>query len=301
MIGVPAIESYLWYGLNVNSQVAQEAGLDTSTLPQTWDEVLEWHTAMTVKDDAGNLLQFGLDPYDAMASEPDFIATSYGFTWWDEETGEFDLDNERMAEGMNTMGEFIRVCGPDQFAGMRQVEGNGTWGAAFNAGVQNMIIEGYWHPGETQIQKPDVAQYNVAGWAPVPVDRADHKIMATGAHFVVILKDGKNYEGSFKLGEFLNTDTAQNIIFEEVGWIHGRKSWLPTVDPNAYPGLAFYIQAAEEATDWTIGRRCPINSFVISQYQELREQVYRDLMSPTDAAAELQNRAVAEWQAQGLG
>lgn len=301
MMGVPGIEGYLWWGLNVNSHSAQEAGLATTTLPHTWDEVLEWHKAMTKKDDAGNLLQFGLDPYDAMANEPDFIATSFGFTWWDEETGQFDLDNERMAEGLDTLGEFIRICGPDQFAGMRQVEGQGTWGAAYNAGVQTMIMEGYWHPGETQIQMPEVAQYNVASWAPVPTDRADHKIMATGAHLVVVFKDGKNYDGAFKLGEFFNTDVAQDIIFQEVGWIHGRKSWLAKIDPTTYPGLDFYIRAADEATDWIVGRRCPIYGFVTTQYTELREQVYRDLMDPAAAAAELQARALAEWEAQGLG
>lgn len=301
MMGVPGIEGYLWWGLNVNTNAAEQAGLDPSAIPHTWDEVLEWHKAMTKKDDAGNLLQFGLDPYDAMANEPDFLAASFGVTWWDESTGAFDLKNERFAEGMNVLGEFIRIAGPDQFAGMRQVEGNGTWGAAYNAGVQNMIMEGYWHPGETQIQKPEVAQYNRASWAPVPVDRADHKIMATGAHLVVIFKDGKNHDGAFKLGEFFNTDIAQDIIFQEVGWIHGRKSWLANVDPSTYPGLDFYINAASEATDMVVGRRCPINSFVITQYTELREQVYRDLMSPQEAADELQARAEAEWQAQGLG
>jgi ABC-type glycerol-3-phosphate transport system substrate-binding protein len=301
MMGVPGIEGYLWWGLNANIDAAEKAGLDPTTLPKTWDEVLEWHKAMTKKDDAGNLLQFGLDPYDAMASEPDFIAGSYGFKWFDETTGTFNLDNPRMAEGLDTLGEFIRIAGPDQFAGMRQVEGNGTWGAAYNAGIQNMIMEGYWHPGETQIQKPEVAQFNRANWAPVPADRKDANIMATGAHFVVIFRDSKNKEGGFKIGEFFNTDTAQDIIFDEVGWIHGRKSWLEKVDKNKYPGLDFYIDAANNVTEWTVGRRCPINAFVITQYTELREQVYRDLMTPQAAADELQKRAVAEWQAQGLG
>jgi maltose-binding protein MalE len=300
MMGVPGIEGYLWWGLNVNTDAAQKAGLDTATLPKTWDEVLEWHKAMTKKDDAGNLLQFGLDPYDAMANEPDFIAGSYGFTWWDEATGAFNLDNERMAEGLDQLGEFIRIAGPDQFAGIRQVEGQGTWGGAYNAGVQTMIMEGYWHPGETQIQMPDVAQFNRASWAPVPADRKDHNIMGTGAHFVVVFKDGKNHEGAFKLGEFFNTNTAQDIIFNEVGWIHGRKSWLETVDKNTYPGLDFYIDAANQVTDWTVGRRCPIYGFVTTQYTELREQVYRDLMTAEAAAAELQARAVAEWEAQGF-
>ncbi|GIK75944.1 MAG: sugar ABC transporter substrate-binding protein [Chloroflexota bacterium] len=301
MIGVPGIECFNWWGLNVNANAAEQVGLDATTMPKTWDEVLEWHKALTKKDDAGNLLQFGLDPFDAMAGEPDFIAASFGVKWFDEETGAFDLGNPRIAEGMDTMGEFIRIAGPDQFAGMRQVEGNGNWGAAFNAGVQNMIIEGYWHPGETQIQKPEVAQFNRSGWAPVPADRKDANIMATGLHAVVIFKDAKNKDGAFKLGEFFQTPTALDIIFNEVGWIHGVKSWLATIDKNKFPGLAFYVDAGPQVTEWTIGRRCPINDFVITQYQELREQVYRNLIDPQAAADELQKRAVAEWQAQGLG
>jgi maltose-binding protein MalE len=257
MIGVPGIECFNWWGLNVNTNAAESAGLDATTLPKTWDEALEWHKALTKKDDAGNLLQFGLDPYDAMADEPDFIAASYGVKWFDEETGKFDLANPRIAEGLDTMGEFIRIAGPDQFAGMRQVEGNGTWGAAFNAGIQNMITEGYWHPGETQIQMPEIAQFNRASWALVPADRKDANIMATGLHAVVIFKDAKNKEGAFKLGEFFQTPTALDIIFSEVGWIHGVKSWLATIDKNKFPGLAFYVDAGEEVTEWTIGRRCP--------------------------------------------
>ncbi len=67
---------------------------------------------------------------------------------------------------LSTAAEFIRFAGPDQFAGMRQVQGNGGWGAAFEAGVQTMIIEGYWHPGETMINKPETGQFNQATWAP---------------------------------------------------------------------------------------------------------------------------------------
>jgi len=300
MIGVPAIESYLWWGLNYNTDAATKAGLDPDTAPVTWADCMEWHKALTKKDAAGNLLQIGLDPYDAMAGETDFAATSWGFTWWDEDTKKFDLGNPLMAESMNVMGDFYRLAGPDQFAGMRQVEGQGTWGASYNAGVQSMIIEGYWHPGETQIQKPEIAKFNRSNWAPVPVGREDHKIMATGAHFVVIFKDGKNAEDAFKLGEYLNTPPALDVIFKEVGWIQGVLSWLKTVDKNTYPGLAFYIDAPEKVTDFIIGRRCPIHPFVQTQYQELREQVYRDLMDPQAAADELQKRAVAEWEAQGL-
>lgn len=301
MIGVPSIESYIWWGLNYNAKAAEDAGLDPDDPPLTWEDALVWHEALTRFDDAGNLQQMGLDPYDAMAGEPDFGVQSFGgFNWWDESARTINLNNDAVAQWFEMCGEFVKIVGPDKLAGMRQDQNLGGWGAAYNAGVQTMIMEGYWHPGETQIQKPEIAQYNRATWAPVPASRRGKKIMATGAHFVVLFKDGKNPDGMFKVAEQLHTDTALDIIFAEVGWIFGKLSWLETVDAQAYPGLDFYINAPNQVDEWIIGRRCPIHWYVTDQCAELREQVFRGNMTGAQAAQELQNRAEAEWQAQGL-
>jgi maltose-binding protein MalE len=301
MIGVPSIESYLWWGLNYNSKAVKDAGLDPSKPPETWDDAMAWHKELTKFDAAGNLQQMGLDPYDAMAGETDFGVQSFGgFNWWDEKARTINLNNDAMVQCLETCSEFIKLVGPDKFAGMRQDENLGGWGAAYNAGVQDMIIEGYWHPGETQIQKPEIAPFNQSTWAPVPASRKGTKIMATGSHFVVLFKDAKRTQEMFKVAELLLTDTALDILFKEVGWIFGKTSWLQKVDASTYPGLKFYIDAPSQVTEWIIGRRSPLHPFVQTQYTELREQVFRDNMTAKDAAAELQTRAEAEWKAQGL-
>jgi hypothetical protein len=300
MVGVPGIESYVQWGLNYNVDAAEKAGLDPNTPPRSWAETLEWHKALTIKDEAGNLLQMGLDPGDAMGGDVDFGAHSYGVTWYDEETKEFRLDDERVAAYLNTAAEFIRFAGPDQFAGMRQVQGNGAWGAAFEAGVQTMIIEGYWHPGETYIHNPDIGQFNQASWAPMSDDRQDVKMQAVNAHFVQLLKDGKNPDGAFKLGEIFNTVMACEIIFQEVGWIHPVKEFMPTIDAEAYPGLKFYVDSDTETTEWHLIRRCPIHWFVKTQLDEIRDLIARDQMTADEGAAELQRRALDEFEAQGL-
>jgi len=300
MIGVPGIESYVQWGLNYNIDAAEQVGVDVENPPATWEELLEWHKEMTLKDDAGNLLQLGLDPNDAMGGDVDFQTSSYGIKWYDEETKEFNLDNERMEDIFAITSEFIKIAGPDQFAGMRQVQGNGGWGQAFEAGVQTMIIEGYWHPGETQIVKPEIAQHNRASWAPVSDDRRDVKMQAVNAHFVQIFKESNNPTGAFKLGEFFTLVTACDIIFQEVGWIHPVKEFIPMVDANAFPGLDFYVQSESEATEWHLLRRCPIHWFVKGQWDALRDQVARDEITPAEAAAQLSQRALDEWDAQGL-
>jgi multiple sugar transport system substrate-binding protein len=239
--GLPGLEGGPNYGLNYNAELVKAAGLDADKPPQTWEELLEWHKKLTVKE--GDIVkQIGLDPYDAMAGEPDFAATSYGWTWYDEDAGKHDVNNPGMIEHLKMTAEFIKHVGPDQLGALRQVEGNGGWGGSFNTKVQAMIIEGYWHPGETKIQKPEVAANNRATWAPVPSSRAGKKIQMFNAHYVIFPKDGKNTDGMFKLAEFFcGSDVAASAIWKEVGWLPARASFYNSVKGDEYPGLQFYF------------------------------------------------------------
>ena len=303
--GVPALEGFLRYGLNYNARLVEEAGLDPDKPPHTWSEVLEWHKALTKFDNAGNLVRIGLDPYDAMGGSLQFdngffAALSWGWDWFDEEKGTFDLANDKMAESLEVMGEFYKIAGPDNMAGMRQVEGQGTWGGSFNTEVQAMIIEGYWHPGETTFEKPEVAEHNRASWAPVPDSRRDAKVQGYGGHYILLFKDAPHAKEAFKIAEVVNTKEACDLIFKVVGWLPALKPYLETVDPKTYNGLEFYMQSVKEATDWHTPARCPITGFVQTQYIELREAVYRGQMTGKQAAEEMQRRCEAEYKAAGF-
>jgi multiple sugar transport system substrate-binding protein len=303
--GVPANEGFLRYGLNYNAKLVEEAGLDPDKPPETWDECMEWHKALTKFDDAGNLLQIGLDPYDAMGGSLQFdngfyASLSWGWDWFNEETGAFDLNNEKMAEAFDVMGEFYRMAGPDNMAGMRQVEGQGTWGGSYNTEVQAMIIEGYWHPGETTFEKPEVAEFNRSSWAPVPESRRGAKVQGYGGHYILLFKEAPHAELAFKIAEVVNTTPACDLIFNVVGWLPALKPYLETVDPTTYNGLEFYMRSTNEATDWHTPARCPITGFVQTQYTELREAVYRDQTTGAQAAEEFQRRCEEEYKAAGF-
>jgi ABC-type glycerol-3-phosphate transport system substrate-binding protein len=267
---------------------------------------MAWNEALTKFDDAGNLLQIGLDPYDAMSggtwiSDGFYQPMAWGFEWFNEDTGEFNLDNGMLAEAFETEAEFYRYVGPDNMAGMRQVEGQGTWGGSFNAEVQAMIIEGYWHPGETMIEVPEVGQYNMCTWAPVPDSRKGVKVQGQGGHYVIIFKDSNYPDEMFKVAEFLNTHKACEIIFANVGWLPGLIPFLDTVDPDTYPGLKFYFDSIDTADEWYSPARCPITQYCSQQVWELREAVYRDEMTGAEAAAEFQKRAETEYVQAGFG
>jgi len=305
--GVSGIEAFVRRGLNYNARMVEEAGLDPDNPPQTWPEMLEWHRKLTKFDSAGNLLQIGFDPTDAEAgvfatNDGSFIPDSWGFDWFDPETKTFNIDNPLMAEGFDTLAEFVKIIGPDNLTGMRSVEGQGTWGGSYDSEVQAMILEGYWHPGETAQTKPEVAQVNRTTWMPVPESRRGKKIQFGGGHMVLFYKGAKNPpEVAWPVAEFLNTKEHCDPVFQTVGWLPDYKPYLQTVDPSPYPGLEFYIRSVQEANEWRFAVRCEIETFVSTKYNEYFEKVYRGEMTGADAAAALQRDAEQEWREAGFG
>jgi ABC-type glycerol-3-phosphate transport system substrate-binding protein len=304
--GVPGFECFVRRGLEYNSRLVEDAGLDPDTPPVTWDEVLAWHEALTKFDDAGNLIQYGLDPYDAEGgtgpgNDGWFATESWGFEYFNEDTKEFNLDNDLLAESYEVMGEFIKIIGPDNLAGLRQVEGQGTWGGAFNAEVQAMIIEGYWHPGETVNEKPEVAPFNRSTWVPVPEARRGTKIQFGGGHMAFLFKDGHNRDEAWGVMEWIQSDYVCNLIYEKIGWLPAYLPYFERADQDKYPGLKFYFDSVKEATYWGPNIVCEIQAYIETQNQQLREQVFRGQISGKEAAAELQNLAVKEWKEAGFG
>ena len=265
-----------------------------------------WHEKLTKFDSAGNLVQFGIDPFDAEGgtgpgNDGWFAMESWGVNYFNEDTKEFDLDNEAVAESMDVMGEFVKLIGPDNLVGLRSVEGQGTWGGSFNAEVQAMIIEGYWHPGETVNEKPEVAPFNRSTWVPVPESRRGTKIQFGGGHMAQIFKDGQYKDEAWPIAEWIQSDYVCNLIFDKIGWLPAYLPYFENADQEKYPGLKFYFDSVKEATYWGPFIRNEIQAFVETQYQQAREAVFRGEMTGAQAAAQLQEECEKEWKQAGFG
>jgi len=302
--GVPAHECYVRRGLNMNKRMIEEAGLDINNPPVTWEETFEWNRALTKFDAAGNLLQFGLDPYDAeggaTASADGWImAEMWDIKPFDEATGAFNLNDEKFVEAVDVFSEFYRFLGPDNLQGVRSVEGQGTWGGSFNSEVQAMIIEGYWHPGETFKEKPEVSEYNVATWVPMPEFRRGDKIQVFSGHPCVMFKEGTNVQHSFPIVEWLQTKACCDIIFNEIGWLPAVKEYVANVDGSKFPGLQFYLDSAKDFTHAYGEAVIPIRTFISTKFTQYREQAYRDAMTAKEAMDAWQKDVETEWEESG--
>ncbi len=303
--GVPAIEGFVRRGFYYNARMVEEAGLDPDVPPVTWDEAMVWHKALTQFDENENLLQIGLDPFDAEGgvgpgNDGWGISDSFGFHYFDEDTKEFNLDNEEFAEGLEVWGEFIRLIGPDNLVGMRAVEGQGMWGGSFNAEVQACIIEGYWIFGETWSEVPEVAEQIRVSWTPVPERRRGVKLQQGGGHMVQMFREGTYKDEAWPVAEWLQSDYWCDQIFHNIGWLPSYKPYLDKAPKDLYPGLEFIFDSVQEANYWGPQIRCEIEDFVRVKYWEAREAVYRDQISGAEAVAQMQEACTKEYKEAGF-
>ncbi len=302
--GVPAHECYVRRGLNMNKRLIGEAGLDVENPPTTWDELFEWHKTLTKFDAAGNLTQFGIDPYDAEGGTgPGMDGWTIPELWdvpfFDAGTGEFHLNDEKFVEAIDVCAEFVRFLKPDNLQGIRSVEGQGTWGGSYNAEVQAMIIEGYWHPGETFKEKPEVSALNVATWVPVPAFRKGDKVQCFSGHVSSLFAEGAHAKEAFPVIEMLQSKAICDIIFNTIGWLPAVKEYVAQADGSQYPGLQFYLDSAKDFTASYGGNYIPIGSFMGTKCVQYREQVFRDEMTAKEAMDAFQKDVETEWEESG--
>jgi multiple sugar transport system substrate-binding protein len=303
--GVPSVESFLRYGLVVNVDLAKKAGLDPTKLPETWDDVFEWHKKMTEFDSAGNVKTVGFDPLDAMGGswgggDPAFWPISFGFDYFNAETGKYNLDNPQFIAALNVIKQFYDHVGAEKMTAFRKTSGMWTSDptASFPAGLQGMIVNGYWTPGELAKTAPDK---NFAyGWLPVPVDRKGKKVQATGGHNSGVPKGATKIDKAWQFIEYLTTDKAIDIIYNGVGWMGASKSYLDKVDTSKYKGLDWYVKSIKEMDDPRGMDVDPIEGFTNTTWTENRDKLNFGQLKPEEVAKQMQDTLTKELKDRGI-
>jgi multiple sugar transport system substrate-binding protein len=292
--GVPSVESFLRYALIVNVDIAKKAGLDPAKLPETWDDMFVWHKKMTEFDKAGNVKVVGFDPLDGMAGswgggDPSFWPIDYGFDFWDAANKKYNLDNPQFIEALKVIKQFYDHVGAEKMGAFRKTSGGWTSSptASFPAGLQGMIINGYWTPGELAKTAPD--KHFAYGWVPVPASRRGKKVQSTGGHNSGIPKGAAKADKAWQFIEFLTTDKAIDIIYKGVGWLGASKSYLSKVDTSAYKGLDFYVNSLKEANDMRGMDVDPIEGVTNTQWTDGVQTVTFGKATPEAFAKKMQD------------
>jgi multiple sugar transport system substrate-binding protein len=302
--GWPTVESSIRFAFSYNADLVADAGLDPDNPPLTWDETYEWHEKITKFDSAGNLEILGFDPMDAMGGsgpgppDPFFWPPDYGLKWWDKDKLTFHFDDPLFIEALTTIRRFYDLVGVEKMAGYRSSYGTWTQSptASFPAGVQAMIVNGPWQPGELFHSAPGKDfRYT---WPPTPSDRRGTKFQASGGHYGSIPNGAKHPEAAFEFIEFTTMDTAANIVFDQTGWLCPRISWNAKLDVSRYEGLEFYTKSIEEADEMWPSAGCPISGFVGQNWRNTVDSVNYGEKIPEEAAKDLQELCTGELRKQ---
>ena len=302
--GMPCIESSVRFAFSYNVALVEGAGLDPNAPPQTWDEAFEWHKAITTYDSAGNLEILGFDPMDAMGGsgpgppDPFFWPPSFGLTWWDKMSSSFNFDDDLFVDILATINRFYADVGVEKMAGYRSSYGTWTQSptASFPAGVQAMIVNGPWQPGELARSSPD--NKFAYTWGPTPDARKGTTFQATGGHYGSIPQGAKHPQEAFAFLEFCTSDEVQDIVFDQTGWLGPRISWNEKLDVSTYEGLDFYVDSVSTAQEMWPSAGCPISSFVGQQFNNMVDAVNFGDSTPAQAAEEMQRLCSEELSSQ---
>lgn len=299
--GVPSVESFLRYALAANTDLLAKKGLDPKNMPQTFDEAFEWHKTLTEFDKAGNVAVLGFDPMDGMAGswgggDPFYWGAAYDKKAFDEESKTYHVNEDWFIEALTTIKKFDDLPGIEKIDGYRKSFGGWTESptSSFPSGVQAMIINGYWGPGELAHSAPD--KKFVDTWMLVPTSRKGKKIQSTGGHNSQIAKGVKNVDQAFQFIEFLVGDKASDIIYAGTGWVGARKSYMAKVDTSKYPGLDFYVKSATEADEMHGMPVDPIEGFTNNQWNDTVNAVTHGRKTPQQAAQDMQDALTKEYQ-----
>ncbi len=295
--GIPAADTAGRQAIGYNLDLIEKAGLDSNSLPETWEQIFEWHKHLTTFDKAGNLQILGIDPIGDRAG-----ATSDGDTWlwpemwgfhyFDHEKLAYDIDRSETVEFFETILRFYDQVGVTKMTGLATSLGGRPQGA-FGQGRQVMSIA--YPAGPAEAYDADPKQRFKFSWVPVPASRKGKRLQTVAGHASLIMTSSKHQKEAFALAVFLTQKEACDIFFNNVGWIGPRKSWQKSLNLRKYPehvqqNILFYTNSIDEANDLWVVDKDPEDSFLSDQWQQAIGKVTHHDITPREAARFLQTQ-----------
>jgi ABC-type glycerol-3-phosphate transport system substrate-binding protein len=290
--GIPSVDTAGREGIGYNLDVVEAAGLSSSALPETWDDVFAWHEQITKFDDAGNLTILGMA---VMAERTD--ACAYGDPWmWPHmwgfkyvENNTYSIDRPETIEFLKVIKEFSDSVGVEKIDGLSQAMAGISRGA-FGIGKQGMQIT--YPSGPAGVHQSNPMQRYKFTYVPMPASRKGKKIQTAGGHAGIIMKDAKSPDAAFKLAAYLTSKEACDILYASIGWIGVRKSWQAQVDLSQYPedvaqNIMFFQKSLDEADEvWY--NQDPVEGITGTEWGKAFQGVMQGTLTPEEAAAQMQ-------------
>lgn len=260
------------------TDLAEAAGLSA---PETWEDVAEFATAMN--DTQGTQIGY-YEPPNATGAWQTIVNYLYQSGAEIIVDDEFNFDTPEVVEALEFYQSFF-VDGLTDATRVQTAVGE---------------VEAWFADGQVGSYMTGSFSYDVAlealggdasllGLAPLPAGPAGSDGYLGGSALAV-MEDAKNADAAWKLLRFASTAESQQITFEVGGVLPaGRAAWETGVLADSVEGEAFAAQLENSVplpavANWTRVRD------VIATYAE---QLAREVITPEEAAASIQNEAAA--------
>jgi maltose-binding protein MalE len=292
--GVPAVDTAGRQGIGYNVDLIQQAGLDPTKLPETWDDVYVWHQKLTKMDTAGNVQYLGLDPLfsrpsAASGGDPWMWPPMWGFHYFDVNTMKYDIDRSETADFYTMIQKFDDVPGIDKKNAFLKPFSN-EYGA-FGAGKQAMAIT--YPSGPAEVHSVDANSHYAWTYIPMPTNRKGITLQTAAGHAQVLLTGTKHRDEAFQLALYMTEKQACDILFDRVGWVGPSKTWQQTMDlskfaPDVQQGIRFFTDSLDQAKEVWIPDMDPEDGYLRAQWQKIADQVNHHKLDAKTAAQQLQ-------------
>jgi ABC-type glycerol-3-phosphate transport system substrate-binding protein len=210
--------------INYNRDLFDKAGVAYPKEGWTWDEFREVAKALTIKDSAGNITQFGYEvPNQNFFVQPWFF--SNGTSALNADWSGSNMLDPKVAESLQFLHDLIHVDGVSPIPGKDMMDNQ------FFAGQVAMISRGHWI-----VQGAKRAGLNM-DVAIVPAKETDTTVIGFGGY--AVSKTAADPELALALVSSLTSVDTQKEEGEGGGGVPGRKSAADTEAFLSFPPSAF--------------------------------------------------------------
>jgi multiple sugar transport system substrate-binding protein len=277
-IGLP-LTNYMTTILYWNQKTFEDAGLDPSKAPQTWEEMWETSEKLTVVEN-GQIKKLGFAPLQDQGGHPSVYAYGFGGSIWSDDRRQVTPDDPANIEGLKFVRQYYETYGTEEMQRWTSSVGTEADSPTYPiyTGEQGMSINGEWMPSYFSRMEGEEIKMD-GGYLPHPAAKPEVKgTMGANTNPLVIPTDAKNPEGGFDFIKFIsipeNSAEMCVIVGNASPVVEGLKLQIAQTPEPLYKQVLEQIWAEGQILPMTINS--PVGSQYMDAYARYRDEVVLD-------------------------
>jgi multiple sugar transport system substrate-binding protein len=277
-IGLP-LTNYITTVLYWNQKVFEDAGLDPSKAPETWEEMWETSEKLTIVEN-GQIQKLGFAPLQDQGGHPTVYAYAFGGSIWSDDNRQVTPDDPANIEGLKFCRQYYEKYTTEEMQRWTSslVSFDDSPTSAIYTGEVGMSVNGEWMPSYfSRIEGEDIQMDGA--YLPHPAAKPEVAgTMGANTNPLVIPTDAKNPDAGFDFIKFIsqpeNSAEMCVIVGNASPVVEGLKLQIAGTPEPLYKQILEDIWAQGKIMPLTINS--PVGSLYNDTYTRYRDEVVQD-------------------------